>query len=167
MKRFLGVLVLLALVAAAPGASAQAPVGYGAAGALADTDITVAEALTYALQDEYLAQARYAAAIAQFGNRQPFGQIRKSEQRHVAALHRLADRHGLPVPEGIPSFPAVASLAQALEYAVTAEEQNVAMYEKLAGLPDLPRDARAVFLNQSGTSRKHLMALRGALRRVR
>lgn len=40
-------------------AETQLPQNYGAKGALQDSSITLEEALTYAIQDEYLAQARY------------------------------------------------------------------------------------------------------------
>lgn len=81
-------------------ANAEAlPEDYGAKGALQDSSITLKEALTYAIQDEYLAQARYDAIIKEFGDIRPFSQIKMAEQRHITALLPLFTRYNITAPE--------------------------------------------------------------------
>ena len=80
-------------------AEMQLPQNYGAKGALQDSSITLEEALTYAIQDEYLAQARYDTIIAKFGWIRPFTQIKSAEQRHISALLSLFERYNIKVPE--------------------------------------------------------------------
>ena len=46
--------------------------GYGSAGALEDENMTLADMLTYAIQDEYLARAEYELIISEYGNVRPF-----------------------------------------------------------------------------------------------
>jgi hypothetical protein len=69
----------------------------GAKGALQDSSITLEEALTYEIQDEYLAQARYNIIIAKFGSIRSFTQIKLAEQRHISALLSLFERYNIKV----------------------------------------------------------------------
>ncbi len=62
---------------------------YGAAGALNAGSLTLPQMLTYAIQDEYLAQARYNEIISNFGNIRTFIQIKEAELRHINALLSL------------------------------------------------------------------------------
>ncbi|MFP3360444.1 rubrerythrin family protein, partial [Planococcus sp. SIMBA_143] len=55
---------------------------YGAKGALAASTLTVPQMLVYAMQDEYLAQARYDRVIQKFGNVSTFMRIKEAELRH-------------------------------------------------------------------------------------
>ncbi|MCM3067795.1 hypothetical protein M3568_15590 [Priestia flexa] len=65
---------------------------YGAKGALNAPSLSLSEMLTYALQDGYLAQARYNNVITTFGPVRTFVQIKEAELRHIDALLPLFDR---------------------------------------------------------------------------
>lgn len=53
---------------------------------------------TYAMQDEYLAGARYEQAIAKFGKHKPFTNIITAEATHIAHLKPLFSGYKVPVP---------------------------------------------------------------------
>lgn len=74
---------------------------YGATGALNASTLTLPQMLTYALQDEYLAQARYNNILETFGYIRPFAQIRNAELRHINALLPLFYRYQIPLPKDI------------------------------------------------------------------
>lgn len=61
------------------------------------TEIEI-RALNEALDDEYRSWATYDQVIADFGQVQPFGNIREAEARHIEALCTLFKQYGLPVP---------------------------------------------------------------------
>lgn len=63
--------------------------GYGSKGALADTNLTLADMLMYAVQDEYLAHAEYLLIMDIFGTQKPYSNIAKSEETHLALLKRF------------------------------------------------------------------------------
>lgn len=143
-----------------------APTDYGAKGALQASTLTLSSMLTYAIQDEYLAQARYDAVIAAFGNVQTFVQIKEAEQRHIDALLSLFQRYNLTVPQN--NATAFVSTPDTLKAAfaegVQGEIDNIAMYEKFLTY-DIPSDMRTVFTRLRDASRNHLAAFeRGAAR---
>jgi hypothetical protein len=147
-------------------ATAEAPPkNFGAIGALQDSSITLEEALTYALQDEYLAQARYDAIIKEFGEIRPFTQIKIAEQRHISALLPLFTRYNISVPENNASQYTTTpkTLKEAFEAGVQGEIDNIAMYQKLADLPDLPQDVRTVMVRLGDASKNHLSAFKKGL----
>ena len=72
--------------------------GYGSAGALDDTSLTLADMLTYAIQDEYLARAEYNLILGAYGNVRPFTNIVHAEETHIAALLPLFDAYGITAP---------------------------------------------------------------------
>ncbi|MBF0707393.1 DUF2202 domain-containing protein [Alkalihalobacillus hwajinpoensis] len=141
------------------------PEDYGAKGALQDTSITLKEALTYAIQDEYLAQARYDAIIKEFGDIRPFSQIKIAEQRHITALLPLFTRYNITVPENNASQYTTTpkTLKEAFEAGVQGEVDNIAMYEKLADLSDLPQDVQTVMTRLGDASKNHLAAFKKGL----
>ncbi len=141
------------------------PEDYGAKGALQDSSITLKEALTYAIQDEYLAQARYDAIIKEFGEIRPFSQIKIAEQRHITALLPLFTRYNITVPENNASqYTATPkTLKEAFEAGVQGEVDNIAMYEKLAALSELPQDVRTVMTRLGDASKNHLAAFKKGL----
>ncbi|MGB8001584.1 MAG: DUF2202 domain-containing protein [Anaerobacillus sp.] len=141
------------------------PEDYGAKGALQDSSITLKEALTYAIQDEYLAQARYDAIIKEFGEIRPFSQIKIAEQRHITALLPLFKRYNITVPENNASqYTATPkTLKEAFEAGVQGEVDNIAMYEKLAALSELPQDVRTVMTRLGDASKNHLAAFKKGL----
>jgi len=60
--------------------------GYGAKGALTDQEMSIADMLMYAVQDEYLAHGEYSAIIAKFGNQNPYTNIILAEETHLSYL---------------------------------------------------------------------------------
>ncbi|WNF24740.1 DUF2202 domain-containing protein [Mesobacillus jeotgali] len=146
-------------------AQTELPADFGAKGALKDNSITFDEALVYAIQDEYLAQARYDAVIGKFGNIRPFSNIKAAEQQHISALVALFQKYNKPIPEDNAKqyVTAPGTLKEAFNDGVQAEIDNIAMYDKLKTIPALPEDAKMVFTQLGNASKNHLRAFqRGA-----
>jgi hypothetical protein len=141
-------------------------VAYGAAFARdgageSDKDLSLKEVLDEAIQDEYRSEQTYLKVIATFGRVRPFVNIVQAEGRHILALSRLHNDHGLAVPpskwtqENVPTYE---SFAAACSDAVAAETENVAMYDRLLS-QGLPSDVRYVLGNLQAASRDaHLPA---------
>jgi hypothetical protein len=141
------------------------PADFGAKGALNDPSITLEEALVYAIQDEYLAQARYDVVIGKFGNIRPFGNIKTAEQQHISALVSLFQKYDKQIPENKAKqyVTAPGTLKDAFNEGVQAEIDNIAMYDKLKTVPSLPEDVKLVFTQLGNASKNHLRAFqRGA-----
>ncbi|MEN6340527.1 MAG: DUF2202 domain-containing protein [Clostridiaceae bacterium] len=138
--------------------------GYGAEGALSDAELTVADMLMYALQDEYLAHAEYEQIIADFGSVRPFTNIIKAEQTHIDSLLPLFAAYGLTAPadDGAAHTLAVSSLTESYQAGVGAEVNNIAMYETFLA-EDLPDDVRTVFESLMRASENHLRAFQNRL----
>ncbi len=157
--------VLLAGMAGATQAQTQPPANFGAKGALQDSSITLDEALVYAIQDEYLAQARYDAVIGKFGSIRPFINIKAAEQQHINALLALFQKYNKQIPENNAKqfVSAPETLKDAFNQGVQGEIDNIAMYDKLKTIPGLPEDAKTVFTQLGNASKNHLRAFqRGA-----
>ena len=120
------------------------------------------EVLLEALDDEYRAWATYDQVLSDFGDVRPFTNIRESEARHIDALLRLFEVHGLPVPDNpwigrVDRYP---SLQAACAAGVAAETANGAMYDRLIAATQRP-DIRAVLRNlQEASQQRHLPAFR-------
>jgi len=138
--------------------------GYGSTGALADEDLTLADMLTYAIQDEYLAHAEYVYIIDTFGSVRPFTNIIRAEEEHISQLIPLFTAYGIAVPEdtGSDYVGAVSSLTAAYQAGEAAEISNIAMYDAFLA-QDLPDDVRIVFENLRDASENHLAAFRNHL----
>jgi hypothetical protein len=124
---------------------------------LTDEDIRV---LNEALDDEYRSWATYDQVIADFGEVQPFSNIREAEARHIEALLVLFARYGLPVPENLwpGKVERYASLPAACKAAVAAEIANSEMYDRLLSATQ-HTDIMAVLCNLQEASReRHLPA---------
>ena len=139
---------------------------FGARGALAAENLTLAHMLTYAIQDEYLARAEYAAIIQKYGPVRPFSNIIKSEERHISWLIPLFEEYGFEIPEDNAEEHVVVpdNIKTALEIGVHAEIDNIAMYE-LFLQEELPADVRDVFERLMAASKNHLDAFRRGLGR--
>jgi len=139
---------------------------YGAKGALNATTLNLPQMLTYAMQDEYLAQARYNNILNKFGYVRTFVQIKEAELRHIYALQTLFERYQVPLPEDISqSFVTTPeTIKAAYASGVTGEIDNIAMYNKFLSL-DLPSDVRIVFTNLRNASQNHLRAFERGLAR--
>ena len=148
-------------------AQTQLPANYGAKGALQDRTITLEEALVYAIEDEYLAQARYDAVIGKFGAIRPFSNIKVAEQRHITALLPLFKKYNVQIPDDTAKqyVSAPATLTEALQQGVDGEVDNIAMYEKLTSITDLPEDVKTVLTQLGEASKNHLRAFRRGLER--
>ena len=133
--------------------------GYGAKGALADDDLSIADMLMYAVQDEYLAHGEYAAIISEFGSLSPYSNIIIAEETHIAALSEIYTAYGLPFPEDASSEHTAipAGLPEAAQTGVQAEIDNIAMYERFLSY-ELPDSVRDVFNTLKAASEGHLSA---------
>ena len=133
---------------------------FGAAALSEGKTYTVEEMLTYAIQDEYLARAEYKVIMDAYGEQRPFINIMKAEGVHVQRLLPLFTAYGVTVPEDTALEHTVKpdSLAAAYEAGVTAEVNNIAMYEAFLKQEDLPDDVRAVFEALTRASGNHLRA---------
>lgn len=139
----------------------------GAKAAAADDNYTLQEMLTYAIQDEYLAKAEYAAIIDTFDVTRPYTNIIRAESNHIAELLPLFDNYKVPVPvESSVAGQAVipATLTETFAIGVEAEKNNIAMYEAFLK-QDLPDDVRVVFENLRDGSIKHLAAFERGVER--
>jgi len=144
--------------------------------------MSLEEALRRALEDEYHARATYRAVLDAFGDVRPFVNIVESEERHIQALKRLFEKHGLAVPHDnwAGRVPAPESLERACEDAVEAELENAALYEKLIEAAHGHPEAQETFRRlRAASQERHLPAFerasgregrgdgRGRLRRYR
>jgi hypothetical protein len=126
------------------------------------TTLTESEirALNEALDDEYRAFVTYEQVLADFGEVQPFTNIRDAEARHIQALWRLFNRFGLSVPEN--PWPGkvdrYASLQAACEAGVAAELANAEIYQRLLQSTER-HDILTVFRNlHDASQQRHLPA---------
>jgi hypothetical protein len=138
--------------------------GYGAEGALDDNALTLADMLTYAMQDEYLARAEYEWITSEFGSARPFTNIMRAEETHIEALLPLFEAYAIAAPadEGESHAVAVASLTEAYQAGVNAEVNNIAMYETFLD-QNLPDNVRTVFESLMRASENHLRAFQNKL----
>ena len=137
---------------------------YGAKGALSAPTLSVPQMLTYALQDEYLAQARYDNILGNFGYIRTFAQIKEAEMRHINALLPLFERYQVPLPLDISqSFVSTPeNIKAAYAAGVQGEIVNISMYERFLSL-DIPNDMRTVFSQLRNASLNHLAAFERGL----
>ncbi|PKK88288.1 MAG: hypothetical protein CVV62_02085 [Tenericutes bacterium HGW-Tenericutes-7] len=133
---------------------------YGATLVSTDGVYTLEEMLTYAIQDEYLAQATYHAIIEAYGDVKPFSRIVLAEQTHIDLLLPLFETYGIEVPVNDAAQYVVLpdSISSALATGVEAETANIALYETFLAQTDLPDDVRAVFESLQTASEHHLKA---------
>lgn len=139
---------------------------HGAKGAISAPTLTLPQMLTYAIQDEYLAQARYDDILQKFGYVRTFAQIKEAEMRHINALLPLFERYQVPLPEDI-SYVFVTTpetIKDAYAAAVQGEIDNITMYEKFLSY-DLPPDMKTVFTQLRNASLNHLAAFERGLTR--
>ncbi|MGH0029864.1 MAG: ferritin-like domain-containing protein [Myxococcota bacterium] len=132
--------------------------------------MTLREALLAALDDEYHARASYRAVLAAYGDVRPFANIVESEERHIQALTRLFERHGVEVPPD--PWPARVSAPDSFEAACRAalegERENAALYERLMRAAEGHADVQRTFRRLlSASQENHLPAFERALRRGR
>lgn len=127
---------------------------------------TIIAAIGVALDDEYHAEAVYAAALNQYGDVRPFSNIIKAERKHAAALVALLNRYNVEVPDNAykngekPLEALPATIQEACAIGVDAEVANIRLYDEtllpaVVGFPDVEK----VFTNLRNASQdKHLPA---------
>ena len=121
---------------------------------------TEKDALTQAILEEYGALNLYQNVISQFGNVYPFSNIALSEQMHVNALVRQANKYGVEVPTnpGLQTQTTYASLTEACQAGVAAETEDSALYDELEKVVT-HSDILSVFSTlQSASLNSHLPA---------
>lgn len=126
----------------------------------------VYQALLTALDDEYKAEATYAAIIALHGEIRPFSNIIQAERRHAAAIAKVLKSHGHHVPEngyksGALSLPAAPSdVKNACAIAVEAEEDNIRLYneELLPVVSEFPEISALFRKLRDSSEQRHLPA---------
>lgn len=125
-------------------------------------------ALHEALEDEYRARATYAAVIERFGPVRPFVNIVAAEDRHAAALRRLLEQGGHPVPADrwAGNVTAPASLRDALALGVRAEIDNRALYDRLRAMTARPEVLRVFDNLGTASQQNHLPAFQRHLDRL-
>lgn len=157
-KKWMSALALmLALVLPVMGLASE---DFGAAGVKEGETYTVEQMLTYAIQDEYLAQAEYKEIIAKFGVDRPFTNIMKAEATHVEHLLPLFATYNIPVPAdtGVEHIILPATLDELYDPCIAAEIHNIAMYEAFLKQEELPEDVKYVFEALKKASESHLQA---------
>lgn len=126
-------------------------------------ELDVVDAMERALDDEYKALETYNQVIATFGSVTPFTNIRRAEERHIAALQSLFEKYGYDVPENPyqdDTLISVSSVVEACEVGVQAEVDNAALYEnELLPVVTDYEDVTRVFTNLMNASQEnHLPA---------
>ncbi len=171
MKKILFTIATLTLVIATTLGATPNASQWGARAAAADTNRSVEEMLRYAIEDEYLAQAEYAAIMSRYGTIRPFSNIIKAESNHIAWLKDAYSAAGLPLPRDEAAALAVApsSLKASLEAGVGAEVDNIAMYDSFlaSDLLGRPENAslKSLFTRLRDASKNHLAAFQNGLSR--
>lgn len=159
LSKLLIVLLLACTLVGSMGAVMAEGNDFGSAGALADDNLTLVEMLTYAIQDEYAAEAEYAKIIQTYGAVRPYSNIVKAETKHIAALVPLFEANGFEVPVNDAASKVVlpASLKESYAIGVQAEIMNIDMYNRFLA-QELPDSVRTVFESLKKASESHLAA---------
>lgn len=162
LKLMVGTFLLSGLVAVGS-VSFAAESSQGSEAALNDTSYTLEEMLTYAIQDEYYAQAQYNALMDSYGVIRPFSNIVGAEQTHINLLLSLFAAYDFEVPENNAADRVTVpdTLVESYEAGVTGEEDNIAMYEAFLK-EDLPADVQFAFERLEAASQMHLYAFENA-----
>ncbi|MBB6454766.1 rubrerythrin [Salirhabdus euzebyi] len=141
------------------------PHNYGAKGALQDKNITLEEALHYAIQDEYLAQTRYDVVLEQFGRGiRPFSQLEYANKRNIQELYSMFRKHNIPIPRNNNDVVTFLTVPETIDEAFRAEMRyeinNISMYGKFVNRVDLPQDVKRLMSELRDASRTHLTQIK-------
>ncbi|MDO9493634.1 hypothetical protein [Acetobacterium sp.] len=159
LSKLLTVLLLAFTLVGSVGVVMAEENDFGSAGALADDNLTLEEMLTYAIQDEYAAEAEYAKIIATYGQVRPYSNIVNAETKHIAALTPLFEANSFetPVNDAASRVILPASLKESYAIGVQAEIMNIDMYNRFL-TQELPDSVRTVFESLRKASESHLVA---------
>jgi len=138
---------------------------YGAEAAKADTELTLEDMLTYAIQDEYLARSRYSLVVEKFGDQRPFINIISAEETHIRHLNPLFTKYNvaLPADNSKDYVKEPTNIKESLEAGVQGEIENIAMYERFLK-QNIPSDVKTVFTSLRNASQNHLQAFQRVLK---
>lgn len=136
----------------------------GALAAKEDTTLTKEKMLIYSIQDEYLAKKEYELIMDKYGSQKPFSNIIEAEKNHISQLTELFNTYKINIPEDNSKDYAVLpnSLDNAYKAGVTAEIDNIAMYDRFLK-EDLPQDIKDTFVALRDASKKHLAAFQNKI----
>jgi hypothetical protein len=106
---------------------------------------------------EYAAYATYTAIVQKWGNVLPYAHIQQSEARHIEALQRQLRFYGVPVPPNpyLGQIHLSGTLAQIAQQEANAEQQNVAMYDRLMARVQNYPNLVNMFTNLRRVSQEH------------
>jgi hypothetical protein len=134
--------------------------GIGSANVNTGETYTLEQMLTYAMEDEYMAQAEYQAIMATYGANAPFANTVRAEATHIVLLQQLFASYGIALPENTAAAKTTvpATLPEAYQAGIAAENANIAMYDAFLAQADLPKDVSDTFEALRNASRNHLAA---------
>jgi len=121
--------------------------------------------LAVAIQEEYTAMNTYQAVVDELGDVQPFSRIARSEQQHVNALIRVAQRFGIEVRENAGEVAEIewSTLEEACQMGVTFEQMDAALYDELLPNTTNPMLTRVYTNLQRASLEKHLPAFEACI----
>ena len=124
-----------------------------------------AAGLAAAIQEEYTAMNTYQAIMNELGDVQPFLRIARSEQQHVNALIRVAERFGVEVPENAGEVADIewSTLEEACQLGVTFEQMDAALYDELLPNTTNPVLIRVYTNLQRASLNNHLPAFEACI----
>ncbi len=116
--------------------------------------------LALAIQEEYTAMNTYQAILSELGEVGPFSRIARSEQMHVNALIRVAERYGVEVPENAGAIADIewATFEEACQLGVTFEQLDADLYDELLPNTTNPALIRVYTNLQRASLNNHLPA---------
>jgi len=116
--------------------------------------------LALAIQEEYSAMNTYQAVISSLGDVRPFVEIARSEQQHVNALIRVAERFGVEVPENAGEVAEIewSTYEEACQLGVTFEQLDADLYDELMLSTTNPLLTRVYTNLQRASLEQHLPA---------
>ena len=138
-----------------------------AAGITTATTLSELEAadLAEAIQEEYTAMNTYQAIMDELGEIQPFSRIARSEQQHVNALIRVAERFGVEVPENAGDVADIewSTFEEACQLGVTFEQIDADLYDELLPNTTNPMLIRVYTNLQRASLNNHLPAFEACI----
>ena len=121
--------------------------------------------LAAAIQEEYTAMNTYQAIMNELGEIQPFSRIARSEQQHVNALIRVAERFGVEVPENAGEVADIewSTLEEACQLGVTFEQIDADLYDEILPNTTNPMLIRVYTNLQRASLNNHLPAFEACI----
>lgn len=122
------------------------------------TDAAIAWEALMGVDGEYAAYASYQAVIDEFGDVQPYLNIREAEGRHSDALIRQLNRYGYEAPANpyLGAIPAPADLTTAANAWAEGEVLNIEMYDELIPQTTDPKLIRVLNNLRAASAESHL-----------